>query len=1826
MTHFLRYLQALFLIPLSLFGVSAPTAPEVRISPNSQPLATAFNCVNLISGQYFAHDSGVAVQGPVPLHYDCFYDSGHLDKWGLAWGWCMNIPLRCGWMEKSRDLKFSMVQEEAEGFNVSYTSIGHPGVSRVGFKMNPEIFQKGYTNYNGGAITGQNNLHNQQLVYYGWAKDYRYGTFETLTGAGSRRTYSPYTFDGRMQWRLEKELLPSGHEVIYEYISDHKLKSISTKTPSGALVLNRLDFSYDSGGYTVEASNGESVRYHLNVMKVKQGKTLKDKILHLGKVEHSSGPTICHGISTVKNHKQYLKNTSLMRPDKRDLHIFYGKSDGKVTELQAPIGVDATPLTMARFSYQGLGTTVTDALGRQTVYRFTGDQRVSQIERYRKEESYPDWILEQFRQPAFAIIKHPLYSTQQFFWGKDYYLEGNLMATALLQEGKVLSATRYVYDGRGNVTQEDLLGNLSGQGVKTFTLGSNYATDPQVECYSVRHEYTDNGFNMPQWDYYPHSGLQASYDYLPGTNLLTSKRLWHEDKNLVREFYRYDENHLLVEKIVDDGYTGSPEDLTGVTLRKVTRVVPRTVAPAIGHPESVTEYCVNVETRALELLKRTVCHYDARDLPIQEDIYDAEDCFCYSLQFQYDAQRNLIGKVDALGQITLMAYDANQNKVREELVGSGFVTHFVYDYWNRLIAVKQAHEDGLVLETSHRYDLVGNRIATIDAYGQEMRFVYDEFNREIERVFPACLTAEGKVESRSIKKEYNALDQLTSTTNLEGGVTKTAYNIRGEPFFILHPDGTEEHFAYALDGKLLKKREKNGLSHVYTYDLLGSLLSTTSYDVDGVIRQKTTNEYVGAHLTKVTDSSGVVTFFRYDSAGRKIWERREGGTCAQETTCVYDTLGRLWKTVRSLGEECVVEIQEYDFLDRVVLKRTENGAGERLAQETYTYDRLGNQRTTRVETGREAASVTERRYDSRGALVEVTDALGNCAVIHYDHRHRNALGQLVLQKTEVDPLGQRKESTYDVLGRVVCCKTWDPVGNLLAQQEFIYDGLGQMVRRTDAVIAKDKGVRTQITECVYEAGRLAALKEAVGTSEERITRRLYNSFGELESIQLPSGTRIRHTYDGMGRLEFYSASDESFSYRYTYDSLGNLRVVDDLIHKTSTTRTYDGLNRLQSETLGNGLTLTYERDGLGRLRTLTLPDKSQVAYDYEATLLRAIRRLDAAGKERYAHHYLTFDLLGHPLEMEMAGGLGRVTQAYDAAQHPVLLSSPYHSDRIPEGGYDGAGNLLKREMKDPAGERVLEYRYDALYQLAYESAPEHHYRHDSLQNRQEKDGEEYQTNSLNALTQVGDTRFSYDLCGNLIRDRECQYTYDALGRLLTAEKGEARESYTYDSFNRRLCVIRERKTPIGWELHDQLFPFYAEQNDIGTADEAGNLIHVRALGLGRGAEIGAAIAVEIRDQVYVPLHDLCGSVIALVDREQRVVDHSRFSAFGEEERLCSIDNPWRFSSKRTDALTELVYFGRRYYHPLTGRWVTPDPLGLQAGPNLYAYVHNRPLTHIDLYGLIAQAISQYAFKTSLPKRVWESSINRVGHAVEWVGHNVVPPGLGRTVVKGVGRSMRGAPYEGCPNCGDYPPGEITAGSFELPNVRLSAINGQDTSLEQGYKFIEKIAETHEHKVHGIYNPTSGGFYDTLISGGYKVGLYGPTLGELIAHFFALYNDMEGCVDPKIFHYAHSQGGLLTYEALKYLPKPIRDCIRVVTFGTAKIIPRGLSYSIKNIINTCDFIPLTDTFAYFKAWCGMDPTVEWIPGTELFEHGWDRPAYRGKIHELGDDFRRDYLLR
>jgi RHS repeat-associated protein len=63
-------------------------------------------------------------------------------------------------------------------------------------------------------------------------------------------------------------------------------------------------------------------------------------------------------------------------------------------------------------------------------------------------------------------------------------------------------------------------------------------------------------------------------------------------------------------------------------------------------------------------------------------------------------------------------------------------------------------------------------------------------------------------------------------------------------------------------------------------------------------------------------------------------------------------------------------------------------------------------------------------------------------------------------------------------------------------------------------------------------------------------------------------------------------------------------------------------------------------------------------------------------------------------------------------------------------------------------------------------------------------------------------------------------------------------------------------------------------------------------------------------------------------------------------------NPIRFSTKCTDDESDFLYYGKRYYNPSTGRWLSRDPVGEGGGRNLYGFAANNAVNMVDLWGLL----------------------------------------------------------------------------------------------------------------------------------------------------------------------------------------------------------------------------------------------------------------------------------
>ena len=80
------------------------------------------------------------------------------------------------------------------------------------------------------------------------------------------------------------------------------------------------------------------------------------------------------------------------------------------------------------------------------------------------------------------------------------------------------------------------------------------------------------------------------------------------------------------------------------------------------------------------------------------------------------------------------------------------------------------------------------------------------------------------------------------------------------------------------------------------------------------------------------------------------------------------------------------------------------------------------------------------------------------------------------------------------------------------------------------------------------------------------------------------------------------------------------------------------------------------------------------------------------------------------------------------------------------------------------------------------------------------------------------------------------------------------------------------------------------------------------------------------------------------------------------------ENQWTFSTKYTDQETGLLYYGKRYYQPQTGRWLSRDSIEERGGLNLYGFARNAPQQYFDIHGSIAVTMGSVRQSASLSPR------------------------------------------------------------------------------------------------------------------------------------------------------------------------------------------------------------------------------------------------------------------
>jgi len=169
--------------------------------------------------------------------------------------------------------------------------------------------------------------------------------------------------------------------------------------------------------------------------------------------------------------------------------------------------------------------------------------------------------------------------------------------------------------------------------------------------------------------------------------------------------------------------------------------------------------------------------------------------------------------------------------------------------------------------------------------------------------------------------------------------------------------------------------------------------------------------------------------------------------------------------------------------------------------------------------------------------------------------------------------------------------------------------------------------------------------------------------------------------------------------------------------------------------------------------------------------------------------------------------------------------------------------------------------------------------------------------------------------------------------------------YCYDPFGRR-TIVSNVNVDVHYYLYDGL-------DCIAELHNSENVTKWFVRGTGLGGGIGDTIAEITPTTTNYYTYNHRGDVVGLTTYNATLSGRFEYAAFGAPV-TCNLSPATRrlgFSTKEFDERSGLSYYGFRYYDAESGRWMTKDPLGWEAGLHAYLALLNLPIMMLDPYGL-----------------------------------------------------------------------------------------------------------------------------------------------------------------------------------------------------------------------------------------------------------------------------------
>jgi RHS repeat-associated protein len=679
------------------------------------------------------------------------------------------------------------------------------------------------------------------------------------------------------------------------------------------------------------------------------------------------------------------------------------------------------------------------------------------------------------------------------------------------------------------------------------------------------------------------------------------------------------------------------------------------------------------------------------------------------------------------------------------------------------------------------------------------------------------------------------------------------------------------------------------------------------------------------------------------SINGKVFDRK---LLADGRTLVFTTpMGRNWTMV-------------LDTHGRVI-EGTIPGLGKATSAYTPDHGQLG---TVTREANGQVRAFTRTYYPAgagvgtAGKLASITDPLGRTATTDSYDRAGRALGQTF-------PGGRSVGFAYDANGNLVelapppITPQFGATNTLQAEHLFGHSPIDQVVSYAVRDAASPNAL---LASTAYDHTKDRMSKAIHRPEGDLVT--FTSSNGRLDNVGLPGGEQVHLDYDSVTGhiLSISGPTAEVLSFTY------NGTLVTDL--------TWTGQ-------VSGVVHLDYDNDFLPVIET-AVGVPLHFGYDDDGMLVCAnvAQAVDCQGGLSIA--YKPGTILPETITLQPSGP-GVV---------PVVASNAYNgfgelTDHVAQRGgqalyevhdtHDDAGRVLTRIEHVRNADQSLAvhgyvYSYDPagrLSDVVVDGVTTNHYDYDANGNRLRRSVE---MQGVITSEELG----SYD-----VQDRQQGYTgrtfqYTESGRLLSATGASGTTQYTYDALGNLRQVVLPGSPPktidyvvdgggrrVGKKIDGKLVKAWLYADSLRVAAEIDYDANQSPVSVKRfiyGIQPNVP-DVMIQDGVrYRILSDPLGSPRVVVSDAGQIVARTDYDEYG---RVLLDTNPgllpFGYAGGLSDPDTGLVRFGARDYDPATGRWTARDPIGFAGGDsNLYAYVGDDPINHLDVSGYDRFAIAR----------------------------------------------------------------------------------------------------------------------------------------------------------------------------------------------------------------------------------------------------------------------------